>query len=371
MFKTSLIYLLFSDRLNKVAFVPGKDSSLEIVYKGAKGQQPQQSPQQQQQQQQSQSLRGRVKRNRSPISDRNSLHDNHLDAKRRKNHPVLDSIGTGLSQRCSYRRGGRSSCSSTGRESTSLSVTNSGRRRTVSKPVRGSPASSRGRKKNSSLVTDHGTEADSGSPGLVGRSVDVLAEVHHHDGDIDDPDDEIDDEATDDEVETQGFKPTEEDDLMPEDEDEEGLVAHDPSPSGPVRYDYMKMDEAYDEDGEVTDDEDIMAMGQGGLDDVSWQNTNISMGQSHRESGRMRMAAPVCGKCEACLRTEDCGICTFCKDMHKFGGPNQMHQRCRLRQCVNLETVSRRHSIASVHSKMRHGMHDDQTSHLGLFRHPR
>ncbi|KAK2176784.1 hypothetical protein NP493_640g02009 [Ridgeia piscesae] len=43
-----------------------------------------------------------------------------------------------------------------------------------------------------------------------------------------------------------------------------------------------------------------------------------------------------CGKCEACHRTEDCSTCDFCKDMKKFGGPNRIRQKCRLRQCHNL-----------------------------------
>ncbi|GCB87105.1 hypothetical protein scyTo_0027856, partial [Scyliorhinus torazame] len=41
----------------------------------------------------------------------------------------------------------------------------------------------------------------------------------------------------------------------------------------------------------------------------------------------------MCGECEACRRTEDCGQCDFCKDMKKFGGPNKIRQKCRLRQC--------------------------------------
>ncbi|XP_052283775.1 CXXC-type zinc finger protein 1-like isoform X2 [Dreissena polymorpha] len=42
-----------------------------------------------------------------------------------------------------------------------------------------------------------------------------------------------------------------------------------------------------------------------------------------------------CGECMACHRTEDCGRCDFCKDMRKFGGPNRIRQKCRLRQCNN------------------------------------
>lgn len=44
-------------------------------------------------------------------------------------------------------------------------------------------------------------------------------------------------------------------------------------------------------------------------------------------------SARMCGECEACCRTDDCGQCDFCKDMKKFGGPNKIRQKCRLRQC--------------------------------------
>lgn len=48
----------------------------------------------------------------------------------------------------------------------------------------------------------------------------------------------------------------------------------------------------------------------------------------------------MCGECDACLRTEDCAQCDFCKDMKKFGGPNKIRQKCRLRQCEVRARVS-------------------------------
>ncbi|XP_016411720.1 CXXC-type zinc finger protein 1-like [Sinocyclocheilus rhinocerous] len=48
---------------------------------------------------------------------------------------------------------------------------------------------------------------------------------------------------------------------------------------------------------------------------------------------RIKRSARMCGECEPCMRTEDCGLCDFCKDMKKFGGPNKIRQKCRLRQC--------------------------------------
>lgn len=46
-----------------------------------------------------------------------------------------------------------------------------------------------------------------------------------------------------------------------------------------------------------------------------------------------------CGECISCHRQEDCGRCDFCKDMKKFGGPNKIRQKCRLRQCLNFGLI--------------------------------
>ncbi|XP_018414842.1 PREDICTED: CXXC-type zinc finger protein 1 isoform X2 [Nanorana parkeri] len=50
-------------------------------------------------------------------------------------------------------------------------------------------------------------------------------------------------------------------------------------------------------------------------------------------SKQIKRSARMCGECESCSRTEDCGQCDFCRDMKKFGGPNKIRQKCRLRQC--------------------------------------
>ena len=39
-----------------------------------------------------------------------------------------------------------------------------------------------------------------------------------------------------------------------------------------------------------------------------------------------------CGVCEGCTRL-DCGICIFCKDKPKFGGPGRRKQCCELKKC--------------------------------------
>ncbi|KAI2586871.1 CXXC finger protein 1, partial [Homo sapiens] len=52
-----------------------------------------------------------------------------------------------------------------------------------------------------------------------------------------------------------------------------------------------------------------------------------------QQQQQIKRSARMCGECEACRRTEDCGHCDFCRDMKKFGGPNKIRQKCRLRQC--------------------------------------
>lgn len=52
-----------------------------------------------------------------------------------------------------------------------------------------------------------------------------------------------------------------------------------------------------------------------------------------RRGSKVKRSARMCGECVPCRRTEDCAQCDFCKDMKKFGGPNKIRQKCRLRQC--------------------------------------
>uniref|UniRef100_A0A672PPF8 CXXC-type zinc finger protein 1 n=1 Tax=Sinocyclocheilus grahami TaxID=75366 RepID=A0A672PPF8_SINGR len=63
------------------------------------------------------------------------------------------------------------------------------------------------------------------------------------------------------------------------------------------------------------------------------QNDTPDFKSDGRRGSQIKRSARMCGECEACMRTEDCGLCDFCKDMKKFGGPNKIRQKCRLRQC--------------------------------------
>ncbi|XP_075439360.1 CXXC-type zinc finger protein 1-like isoform X3 [Ascaphus truei] len=64
---------------------------------------------------------------------------------------------------------------------------------------------------------------------------------------------------------------------------------------------------------------------------------SISSNSSNKQ--QVKRSARMCGECESCSRTEDCGQCDFCKDMKKFGGPNKIRQKCRLRQCQKMLRV--------------------------------
>lgn len=56
--------------------------------------------------------------------------------------------------------------------------------------------------------------------------------------------------------------------------------------------------------------------------------TNVTgLGQPRRRRTR-------CKNCAACLRS-DCGECSFCLDMVKFGGPGRAKQTCMMRQCLS------------------------------------
>ncbi|KAG5275115.1 hypothetical protein AALO_G00143710 [Alosa alosa] len=83
----------------------------------------------------------------------------------------------------------------------------------------------------------------------------------------------------------------------------------------------------------------------------------------------VKRSARMCGECEPCKRTEDCAQCDFCKDMKKFGGPNKIRQKCRLRQCevrarkmlrVKDEEFLRERRDNSMHSRYSDDFDDDE-----------
>lgn len=46
-----------------------------------------------------------------------------------------------------------------------------------------------------------------------------------------------------------------------------------------------------------------------------------------------------CGVCEAC-QLPDCGKCSHCKDMVKFGGSGRAKQACKMRRCPNMAVAA-------------------------------
>ncbi|KAF2359754.1 Zinc finger CXXC-type [Trinorchestia longiramus] len=42
-----------------------------------------------------------------------------------------------------------------------------------------------------------------------------------------------------------------------------------------------------------------------------------------------------CNLCEGCLTSEDCGLCRYCLDKAKYGGPNKLKQVCTKKRCVH------------------------------------
>ncbi|XP_063072488.1 CXXC-type zinc finger protein 1b isoform X1 [Engraulis encrasicolus] len=88
-----------------------------------------------------------------------------------------------------------------------------------------------------------------------------------------------------------------------------------------------------------------------------------------RRGNRVKRSARMCGECEPCKRTEDCAQCDFCKDMKKFGGPNKIRQKCRLRQCevrarkmlrVKDEEFLRERRDNSMHSRFSDDFDDEE-----------
>ncbi|XP_065893767.1 uncharacterized protein [Dysidea avara] len=57
-----------------------------------------------------------------------------------------------------------------------------------------------------------------------------------------------------------------------------------------------------------------------------------SVNKETKDTNRKGVNSRKC-KCSGCSLL-DCGLCTFCKDMIKFGGPGKKKQRCSKRKCV-------------------------------------
>ncbi|KAH1011633.1 jmjC domain-containing histone demethylation protein 1 isoform X1 [Dendroctonus ponderosae] len=65
----------------------------------------------------------------------------------------------------------------------------------------------------------------------------------------------------------------------------------------------------------------------------TFKGPKTSPGSASGDKGGPRRRRTRCKKCSACQRA-DCGECTFCLDMVKFGGPGRAKQTCNMRQCL-------------------------------------
>uniref|UniRef100_A0A8C3NL96 CXXC-type zinc finger protein 1 n=2 Tax=Geospiza parvula TaxID=87175 RepID=A0A8C3NL96_GEOPR len=104
-------------------------------------------------------------------------------------------------------------------------------------------------------------------------------------------------------------------------------------PSLEIRYRHKKWREKEHEGakGQELEQGRAAKVGSGGAG--AWGPHKGGHPNSGGRLGGIKRSARMCGECEACRRPEDCGQCDFCRDMKKFGGPNKIRQKCRLRQC--------------------------------------
>lgn len=47
-----------------------------------------------------------------------------------------------------------------------------------------------------------------------------------------------------------------------------------------------------------------------------------------------------CGVCDNCKQA-DCGLCMYCRDKPRFGGPGRLKQSCLKRKCIRLSSSSK------------------------------
>merc|ERR1712096_336253 len=64
----------------------------------------------------------------------------------------------------------------------------------------------------------------------------------------------------------------------------------------------------------------------------SFDNSNLSNLEVESENS-LKKKKVACKTCKAC-QSEDCGVCLYCEDKPKFGGPSKLRQRCLQRICL-------------------------------------
>merc|ERR1712106_124457 len=61
-------------------------------------------------------------------------------------------------------------------------------------------------------------------------------------------------------------------------------------------------------------------------------HTNSESTIRKKDENTQKTKKVACKTCKAC-KAVDCGVCLFCKDKPKFGGPSKLKQRCLQRVC--------------------------------------
>lgn len=72
--------------------------------------------------------------------------------------------------------------------------------------------------------------------------------------------------------------------------------------------------------------------------DVHSMFESLFPGQLDNTADKLLLKRRRCGACEACLEP-DCGQCSNCKNMIKYGGPGTSKQACVHRRCPNMQIV--------------------------------
>ena len=54
-----------------------------------------------------------------------------------------------------------------------------------------------------------------------------------------------------------------------------------------------------------------------------------------------------CGTCSGC-KASDCGVCKYCRDKPKYGGPGRLKQCCEKRKCIGKRVVQEQSKLLHI-----------------------
>lgn len=105
----------------------------------------------------------------------------------------------------------------------------------------------------------------------------------------------------------------------------------------------------FETEDEDEGDDDSMADAEGDNDTPPEEPATRSRRKSSKKKRKFaskktdasRKRQRSCNECVGCL-TPNCGLCRYCKDMPKFGGPGELHQKCEKRKCEAMKKSANR-----------------------------